>query len=115
MTGLDILDYESVNGVDENKVATLVESIKTNGWLYCPILTYGNTLITGSHRLAAIKALYEEDFNINFDCARDVTDIIDDKLENGMDWYDINNNLDNLSALFENTWVEKYKDMMEEW
>ena len=115
MTGLDILEYEPVNGVDENKVATLVESIKTNGWLGCPILTYGNTLITGSHRLAAIKALYEENFDINFDCARDVTDIIDDKFENAMDWDDVNNNLDNLSALFKGTWVEKYKDLIEEW
>lgn len=115
MTGLEILGFEKVNGVNETKVNEIAESIKKDGWKGCPILVYGNTLISGSHRLAALEKLNGEDFDIDFECAEDVSDIIEDKINGGMDIDDIFNYTDYLRAIFEDTWVEEYKDEIKEW
>ena len=72
----ELLGFEKVNDVDEEKARKIAESIKKNGWQGAPILTYGNCLVTGSHRLRAIEMLYDDDFDLDFGCAYDVTDII---------------------------------------
>lgn len=110
MDGYDILDYEPVNDVDEEKVNEIAESIRENGWDGMPILTYGNVLITGSHRRAALLKLYDEDFDLSFECAVDVSDLLEDISEE-----DIGTHLDALGYLFEGTWVEEYKDELGEW
>lgn len=116
MKACEILGYSKANPVDENKVNEIYQSIKENGWQGAPILTWGNCLITGSHRLAAIEKIYEDGGNLSFECAEDVTDIIEEKLASGeMDKYDIFNNLDYLREIFAGTWVERYKDQLEEW
>lgn len=112
MTGLDILDFAPVNGTDEDKAKEIAESIKKNGWQGAPILTYGNCLITGSHRLRAIQLLFEEDYDISFECANDVTDILEEKgfEDKIFDYTD-----GGLRYIFEGTWVEDYADGIEEW
>jgi len=48
-----ISNYSPINEVSPDKVDKLVESMLERGWVGCPILVYGESLITGSHRLAA--------------------------------------------------------------
>lgn len=112
MTGLDILGFEKVNAVEESKVQELVNSITTNGYdMNYPILVYGNVLLTGSHRLAAIEKMFEEDQDVNFECALDVSDIItDEDLEEAANAGEFD-----FDALFTGTWVEEYKEGIEEW
>lgn len=80
LKAIDILGFEKVNDIEPEKVLEIASSIRENGWRGAPILTYGNTLITGSHRLAALDILAGEDFDLNFECAVDVTDIIEQNL-----------------------------------
>lgn len=108
----ELLGFEKVNGVDEEKARAIAESIKENGWQGAPILTYGNCLVTGSHRLRAFEMLYDDDFDLDFDCAYDVSDIIADK---GISEEELWESVDNLSTIFEGTWVEEYADEIEEW
>ena len=108
----ELLGFEKVNDVDEEKARAIAESIKENGWQGAPILTYGNCLVTGSHRLRAIEMLYDDDFDLDFDCAYDVTDILEEKGFLGAELWE---NTDNLSTIFEGTWVEEYADEIEEW
>lgn len=116
MKALEIIDFEKINDTEEEKVNEIAESIKANGWQGCPILTHGNTLITGSHRLDALRKLYEEEYDISdMEVAVDVSDIIDEKIENGMDPAYIFGNLDNIGEIFEGTWVEEYKSEIAEW
>lgn len=110
MDGYEILDYEPVNEVDEPIVNEIAKSIKENGWNGMPILTYGNCLITGSHRKAALIKLYNEDFDLGFECAVDVSDLLEEFSEE-----EIFTHRDALGYLFEGTWVEEYKDEIEEW
>ena len=108
-----ILNFEPVNeAYDLEKTKEIKSSIKKHGWVGCPILTYGNVLITGSHRQAALRELDAEDEDIYFDCAVDVTDIIDQRREEGIDVFE---NLDTLKNIFEGTWVEEYKSQIKEW
>jgi len=116
MKAIRVINFEPVNSAwDTDKVESLIENIKKNGWQGCPILTYGNTLITGSHRQAALRKLFAQGEEIDFDCAVDVTDIIDQKLSEGMEIEEIYDNLDCLRTIFEGTWVEEYKSEIEEW
>lgn len=110
MTGYEVIDMELVNRTDSNKVNEIAESIKANGWSGMPILTYGNVLITGSHRVAALRSLYEEDFDISFECARDITGLVE---ELGIEEEDLFNNTDSLRHLFAGTWIEEYKNECE--
>ena len=115
MKAIDILDFEPVNGVDEEKVNDIYDSIVKNGWNGAPILTYGNCLLTGSHRQAALKKMFDNDLDLGFECAEDVTDIIDDKISEGMSMEDIFGNLDYLREIFQGTRIEEYKEDLEEW
>ena len=114
MKAIRILGFEPVNPAwDIGKVESLIENIKNNGWQGCPILTYGNILITGSHRQAALRQLFAEGENIDYDCAEDVTDIINQILSGGVAVEEIYENLDSLRTIFEGAWVEKFKNQLE--
>ena len=117
--------FAQINEVDQNKVDQIAESIKVNGYVGCPILICGESLITGSHRLTALKQLAEQEDAEQIDfigvrdliVAADVTDIIENAIqkfeeENG---YTPDVRLDDIGWMFEGTWVEQYKSEIEEW
>ncbi len=116
----EIQCFEPLNEVDENKVNEIAESIKANGYVGCPILICGESLITGSHRLAALRKLAEQEDNEEIDyigvrdliVAADVTDLVEKALSENPD-----RELDtsNIGWIFEGTWVERYKSEIEEW
>jgi len=115
-----ISNYSPINEVSPDKVDKLVESMLERGWIGCPILVYGESLITGSHRLAALHKIAHEHPGadvLNQEIAEDVTDIIEDRLaefeaENG---YIPEIEYDDIGWLFEGTWVEDHKDSLPEW
>ena len=114
----EISCYATVNATDGAKVAELAESMKENGWKGAPILVCNMGLVTGSHRLAALKALdsdAEYDGEVLYeDVAEDVTDEINDYCEReGIGFEEIQ--FDNLRDVFAGTWVEEYKDEIVEW
>lgn len=118
MTYEDIKCYIPINDVDNNKVLAIAESIKNNGYVGCPMLvceSFG-MLITGSHRLADLSYLETEDddFDYDIECAEDVSEILNAYCEENditIDQIDFSN----LSPIFEGTWVEAYKNEIEEW
>ena len=125
MSFREIEYFAAINDVDQNKVDEIKESIKANGFIGCPILICGESLITGSHRLTALKQLAEQEDNDEIDyigvrdliVAADVTDLVDEAMrkfeeENG---YTIDIQFDNIGWMFEGTWVERYKSEIEEW
>lgn len=107
-----------INDIDETKVNKIAESMKENGYIGCPILVFNDQLLTGSHRMAALKQLEDEGYDVSdWGVAEDVTDLVDEAFvrfeeENGwqkdMDYSD-------LGWMFEGTWVEKYKSEIAEW
>lgn len=112
--------FNPINKVDEDRVREIANSILENGWRGMPILvceSFGY-LITGSHRLAALKLIEEEneDFYLDDlgDIAEDVTDEINAYCEEHDETIDTIP-YDNLSAIFAGTWVEQYKDELVEW
>lgn len=122
MNAIDILDFAPINETESEKVEKIKKSILENGWNGMPILTYGNTLITGSHRLNALKDIYDdymseycendelEKILRNDEIAIDVTDIVEGWMEKNPE-EEIPT--DCLSILFEGTWVEDYKEELE--
>lgn len=57
MTFAQIEGMYGINEIDIEKVNKIAESIQKNGWVGCPILVFNDQLLTGSHRLAALKQL----------------------------------------------------------
>ncbi|SFH78350.1 ParB-like nuclease domain-containing protein [Megasphaera elsdenii] len=116
-TYYDIKCLPLVNNVDKEKVEEIKNSILTNGWKGCPILYTDLGLVTGSHRLAALQSIEEtEDYNdvLDENIAEDVSDIINDYCEkNDTYWDEID--FSYLRDIFAGTWVEEYKDEIEEW
>ena len=118
MTTAELNYHELINEVDDEKVEALMNSIRENGFVGCPILVYGDILLTGSHRLEALRRLAAEDSEYeNEEVAEDVSDIVDEALaafeeKNG---YDADIEFDNLGWMFRGTWVEDYKDEIAEW
>lgn len=113
----EIKSLPLVNDVDAEKVEEIKKSIMENGWQRAPILYTNLGLVTGSHRLAALKEIddYEDDDDVLFeDVAEDVTDIINDYCEkNDMTWDELD--FSSLRKIFTGTWVEDYKDEIREW
>jgi glutaredoxin len=112
----------TINSTNDSKVRELANSIRQNGWIGCPILTYDNILVTGSHRLEALRLLEEEEFDVQSlgEVAEDVTDIIDEALEeyaeeNECDIDEIEWDQSNIGWLLKDSWVEEYKGEIEEW
>lgn len=118
MKASEILYYAPINETDNNKVSALMESMREHGYVGCPILVYNGELLTGSHRLEALIGLADEDDEVlDWEVAEDVTDIVESNIarceeENG--WApDIA--YDNIGWLLEGSWVEEYRDEIEEW
>lgn len=126
MTYNDIACYALINDVDTDKVNDLADSMIENGWVGCPILVYGEELLTGSHRLAALREVERRYLTgeidevpevLTCDIAEDVTEIVEENIakaeeENG---FAPEIEYDNLGWMLEGSWVEEYKDDMEEW
>lgn len=126
MTYNDIACYALINDVDTDKVNDLADSMIENGWVGCPILVYGEELLTGSHRLAALREVERRYLTgeidevpevLTCDIAEDVTEIVEENIakaeeENG---YAPEIEYDNLGWMLEGSWVEEYKGDMEEW
>lgn len=120
MSFREIEYFAAINDVDQNKVNEIKESIKANGFIGCPILICGESLITGSHRLTALQQLAEQEDNEEIDyigvrdliVAADVSDIVEQALSENPD-----RELDtsDLGWIFTGTWVEKFRDEIEEW
>lgn len=125
MTYEEIRCYTPINEVDNEKVTEIANSIKKNGWVGCPILVFNDSLLTGSHRLAALKKLYEElDFDeleemnfYNMEVAEDVSDIVDENYDEAVEELGYCPEIDyrNIGWLLKNSWVEDYKDEINEW
>lgn len=132
MTFNEIRSYEPINHTSDNKVNSLVESIRDNGWSGCPILVseHMESLVTGSHRLEALNAIcrdlwaaeeYEEnhgnDIEEEVEVAENVDDILEEYLDNNdLSWDDFDTlPFDTLHLIFAGTWVENYKNELEEW
>lgn len=131
MTYKQICSYEKVNQTEQPKVDALVTSIEQNGWVGMPILVCGESLVTGSHRIAALNKIekklladeYDMEMYVKMDAlisdtniADDISEIVDNYVaieeENG-GFYGLP--YDNLSALLARTEYEAYKDELEEW
>lgn len=114
-TYFDISSLPLVNDVDENKVSEIKKSILKNGWKGAPILYTNMGLVTGSHRLAALREIEEteDDDDVLFEgVAEDVTDIVNDYCEkNDMTWDELD--FSYLREIFAGTWVEEYE--IREW
>lgn len=117
MTYDDIKYFVPVNSTDAAKVDELVKDMLENGWRGAPILTAGEELITGSHRLAALKKIndmwLEDELKecpavLSEEVAEDVSDILEEKEIDTIDYSDI-------GSIFAGTWVEQYKDEIVEW
>lgn len=113
-----------VNDTDDKYVKELVKSMIEKGWQGAPILYTNLGLVTGSHRMEAldrINEMYSND-EITEQQARvldevqiiDVTEEINDFCEKeGYCWDNLP--LDDLSKIFEGTYIERYKDDIAEW
>lgn len=116
-TYFDIKSLPLVNEVDEKKVSEIKESILKNGWKGAPILYTNLGLVTGSHRLAALREIEEtgEDDDVLFeDVAEDVTEIIDEYCSSHDTYWD-ELDFSSLRDIFSGTWVEEYADSIDEW
>jgi len=122
-----IKHFGGLNEVDEKKVQAIMDSLLANGWKGAPLLyVEGHGLVTGSHRLEALKRLDrmaekadDELFNridaiLSAPIALDVTGIVNDYCaRNDCTFDDID--FSDLSEVFEGTEVEQYADEIEEW
>lgn len=120
MKARDIVNYIPINETDSARVAEIKRSIMEDGWKGAPILVCEahTMLITGSHRLAALKDIYDNEWDFDLDSLGDVAEPVDDIIdawceENDCTIADIP--VDYLSAVFAGTWVEEYKDEIIEW
>lgn len=67
---------------DWNKVATLADTMRHNGWTGAPIVVDHDQAITGVHRIAAIRQLWADDITIPLPVI-DITDLCE---AHGIDW-----------------------------
>ena len=125
MTYQHICCYPLINDVDPDKVDTLVQSILSNGWQGPPILVYGDTLLTGSHRLAALHKIANNPDTCGAgvlweDIAEDVTDIVNAAImrkaeELGIEPWDVDLDYSDIGWILDGTEYERYKDDTREW
>lgn len=124
----DKLGFEGINAVDEDKVNGLVKDMLSKGWVGAPILYHQSIgLITGSHRMAALNKIEEmyyneelsesqmekaDEIDNNEDYALDVTEIVDEYLDENPD---TGFEFDQLGVIFQGTEVEEWKDEIVEW
>lgn len=120
MKATEIINYITINETNAQRVAEIKASIMANGWQGAPILVSAahNCLITGSHRLAALKDIYDDELDFDLDSLGDVAEDVDDILDAWCAENDASIDeilLNNLSSVFAGTWVESYKDEIVEW
>lgn len=121
-----INNFDLLNKVDDAKVNEILNSLLANGWKGAPVLYCDYGLVTGSHRLAALRKINAmlddadgDEFNKLYDIldsveALDVTDIINRYCEdNDYTYLDIDFSF--LGNVFKGTEVEQYKNEIEEW
>lgn len=107
-----------INSVDESKVSALIDSMRQHGFTGCPILVFNDQLLTGSHRLEALRRLTEEDTDVlSWDVAEDVTEIVNDHFQTFEDEHGWTPDLDysDIGWMLSGSWVEEYKDEIDEW
>lgn len=112
------IDIKYMNPINQTDPARVKESMKEKGFVGCPILIFNDTLLTGSHRLEALRQLAEEDDRVLFwDVAEDVTDIVNQAYDRRIEEEGWAPDLDysDIGWLFEGSWVEQYKDEIDEW
>ncbi len=126
MTYDSIRAMAGINEVDREKVNALADSMIKDGWIGAPILVYGESLLTGSHRLAALHEV-ERRYGADEidsapsvlweDVAADVTEIVEQALaafESERGWSkDIDTS--DIGWLLKGSWVEQYKAEIAEW
>lgn len=118
MNAYEVMNLIKINDTEFARVEEIAKSIEVNGWVGCPILysaSFG-TLITGSHRVAALELL--DNNGIDLDALGEVAEDVDDLInawceENYCCFDDIR--YDCLGEIFTGTWVEQYKDEITEW
>lgn len=123
MQASEIMMFEAINPVDQTHVEEIAESIRENGWIGAPILVIAShgMLVTGSHRLAALRQIdeaWDDDEWFDLDTLGDIAEPVDDIIEawcaeNSCTVYDIQ--YDRLGDIFAGTWVEKWKSEIVEW
>lgn len=116
----DIINYLPVNDVDINLVNDIKQSIITYGWVGAPILVSNAhcRLITGSHRLAALQDIYQNNIDIDIDALGDIAEDVDDIIDMYCDNYNCTIDdipYDSLSDVFAGTRIDAYKDNITEW
>ncbi|WP_066737034.1 ParB N-terminal domain-containing protein [Bariatricus massiliensis] len=114
----NIANKALINNVDEEKVNAIAESMRKNGFVGCPILIWNDELMTGSHRMAALKKLEDEGVDIfDWEVAEDITEIAEEnfsKFEEENGWQrDVD--FSDIGWLLKGSWVEEYKDEIVEW
>ena len=125
MTYNDIRCYALINDVDTDKVTALANNMLANGWRGAPILVYGETLLTGSHRLAALHQIANDIDTCNADVldqdvAEDVSEIVEAAImrradEWGVEPYEVEIDYSDIGWILDGTEYECYKDEIREW
>lgn len=124
MTYYQISSYYLLNEVDMDHVDAIIDSIIGEGWKGLPILVYNEELLTGSHRLSALRTIEEKlnneefDFEVaskldkilNSDIAVDITEDIRDNIEEGMEI-----DYAELGPILQGTWLEEFRSEIVEW
>lgn len=69
MKAMDIIWYNRINETDADRVDSIKKSIMRDGWKGAPILVCESLglLITGSHRLQALKSIYANEWDFDLD------------------------------------------------
>ena len=127
MAGYQRIKHLSLNDTEQLRVNEIMESLLTNGWIGAPILYIDDMcLVTGSHRLEALKqieSMYDVSDDetqdkiteiLNADIALDVTDIVNEYCEENDCTYD-QLPFDSLRNIFKNTRIEEFKGEINEW
>lgn len=120
MKAMEIIRYAEINEVDAAHVAEIKASILTHGWTGAPILVCESLgqLVTGSHRLAALKDICDNNWDFDLDSLGEVAEPVDDIINAWCEGNDCTMDAlpyDCLSQVFLGTWVEECKDEIVEW
>lgn len=122
----DIKDYDPINNLESDKAQRIFSSILNGGWKeqFGPILVYEDRLLTGTHRLQALKTLYEVQPQhavfqqvIAWDMTEEIHQHIDEEPEDDFleKSYVIDDFSCGLGEYLQGTQVEKFKEYIKEW
>lgn len=122
----DIKDYGPINDVEEAKVESLVKAMLEEGWKGAPILYDEYGLITGSHRLEALKRIEKmlDVMDVNDPKFKTGSEILDKEIaidvteyvQKYCEAYEIGRDeiqYDSLGEIFQGTPIEQWKDELE--